>query len=76
MSYFTEIPKRNKRVNIVRYRSIVSLILNTTKHQKQSQQVFYKIYSTLLNKRLQHRCFQIIKDTFFEEHLRTAASDT
>ena len=75
VSYFMEIPKRKKRVNIVRYRFIVSLIRNTTKHQKQSREVFYKICSTLLNKRLQHRCFQIIKDSYFEEHLRAAASD-
>ena len=42
VSYFMDILKRKKWVNIVRYRFIVSWKRNTTKHQKQSQEVFYK----------------------------------
>ena len=57
------------------------LLYSYQRKDRRGQYLFY--YSTLLKKRLQHKCFpakftiyEIFKNAYFEEHLRTTASES
>ena len=51
--------QKKKACEYCKHRFIFSQIRNTTKNQKQSREVFYKVCSNLLKKRLHHRFFPV-----------------